>query len=208
MLPFSRISWRLKGLLSLSAAIIVAGVVFGGFRLFGLELPRRPFDLERANLSGQWLPKGNFRGADLSGANLSGADLRRADLSRANLSGANLSGNPFDDPLSPSVDDAAVEYLSGADLSGANLFAADLSGARLIGANLSGAILIGANLSGARLRHADLSGVRLSGANLIGADLSGVKNLIREQLDNACGDKDTKLSDDLRHDLTLNPCPR
>src|SRR5215471_21158882 len=55
MLPFSRISWRLKGLLSLSAAIIVAGVVFGGWRLFGLELPRRPFDLERANLPGQWL---------------------------------------------------------------------------------------------------------------------------------------------------------
>src|SRR5262245_39534447 len=80
MLPFSRISWRLKGLLSLSAAIIVAGVVFVGFRLFGLELPRRPFDLERANLSNHWLPKGNFRGAKLFGANLSGAVLRAANL--------------------------------------------------------------------------------------------------------------------------------
>src|SRR5262249_17941519 len=90
MLPFSRISWPLKGLLSLSAAIIVAGVVFGGFRLFGLELPRRPFDLERANLSGQWLQRENFRGANLSGANLSGADLTGSDLSSADLSRANL----------------------------------------------------------------------------------------------------------------------
>jgi Pentapeptide repeats (8 copies) len=91
MLPFSRISWPLKGVLSLSAAIIVAGVVFGGFRLFGLELPRRPFDLERANLSGQRFQSQDFRGANLSGANLTGAKLSDADLSRADLSHADLS---------------------------------------------------------------------------------------------------------------------
>src|SRR5262249_12789241 len=124
MLPFSRISWPLKGLLSLSAAIIVAGVVFGGFRLFGLELPRRPFDLQRANLSGHWLQGENFRGANLSAANLSGADLRDANLSAANLSGANLSGANLI-----------------ADLSAANLIAANLSGANLSGANLRGANL-------------------------------------------------------------------
>jgi uncharacterized protein YjbI with pentapeptide repeats len=162
MLPFSRISWRLKGLLSLSAAIIVAGVVFGGFRLFGLELPRRPFDLERANLSGHWLQYENFRGANLISANLSGADLSHADLSGANLISANLSG-------------------------------ADLNDANLSGADLNGAILNSANLNG---------------ANLISANLSGAGNLTREQLDKACGDENTKLSDDLKHDLTLNPCQR
>jgi uncharacterized protein YjbI with pentapeptide repeats len=143
MLPFSRISWRLKGLLSLSAAIIVAGVVFGGFRLFGLELPRRPFDLERANLSGHWLQYENFRGANLISANLSGADLNDADLSGANLISANLSG---------------------ADLNDANLRGADLNGAILNSANLNGANLSSANLSGANLNDADLRGADLNGA--------------------------------------------
>jgi Pentapeptide repeats (8 copies) len=117
MLPFSRISWPLKGLLSLSAAIIVAGELFVWFPLFDYELPRRPFDLDRANLSGQRFQSQDFRGAYLSGANLTGADLS-------------------------------------------------------------------------------------------GADLSGAGNLTREQLDRACGDKNTKLSDDLKHDLTLKPCQR
>src|SRR5262249_13167968 len=91
MLPFSRISWRLTGLLSLSAAIIVAGVVFVGFRLFGLELPRRPFDLERANLSSHWLAGEDFRDANLYVANLHDANLFSANLSGAELGGANLS---------------------------------------------------------------------------------------------------------------------
>jgi uncharacterized protein YjbI with pentapeptide repeats len=58
----------------------------GGFRLFGLELPRRPFDLERANLSGHWLQYENFRGANLISANLSGANLSGAgNLTREQL---------------------------------------------------------------------------------------------------------------------------
>ena len=161
MLPFSRISWRLKGLLSLSAAIIVAGVVFGGSRLFGLELPRRPFDLERADLKGHWLQDEDFRDANLKLANLSDADLSYTNLSDA--------------------------YLRGADLSYTNLKLA--------------------NLSNARLYYADLSGADLNLADLSGANLSTARNLTREQLAKACGDKNTKLSDDL-HDLTLNPCQR
>jgi hypothetical protein len=196
MLPFSRISWRLKGLLSLSAAIIVAGIVFVGFRLFG-ELPRRPFNLERANLSGQWLQQENFRGARLYFANLSGADLSGADLSGAWLNHANLSHASL-----------TFATLRGARLYGANLSGADLSRADLSGAGLSGgAKLSGANLSGANLSNADLNLADLSGANLSGADLSGARDLTREQLDKACGDKNPKLSDDL-HDLTLKPCPR
>jgi uncharacterized protein YjbI with pentapeptide repeats len=86
--------------------------------LFGLELPRRPFDLERANLSGHWLQYENFRGANLISANLSGANLTGADLSGAHLYDANLSG---------------------ADLNGAILNSANLNGANLSSANLSGA---------------------------------------------------------------------
>jgi hypothetical protein len=167
MLPFSRLSWRSKGLLSLSAAaIIVVGVI----RDFGPL--HRPFDLYRANLSGQWLVRQDLRKADLSGAN----------LSRANLSGgAKLSG----------------AKLSGANLSGATLSDANLSGADLSGANLSVAILRGAFLSGA-----DLSGAILRGAFLSDANLSGTENLTQTQLDEACGNSNTKLPEG----LTLKPC--
>ena len=79
------------------------------------------------------------------------------DGRRAYLSGANLSGADLRD----------------ADLGGAYLGGADLSGAYLSGANLRYADLGGADLSGANLRYADLSGADLSGANLRYADLSG-----------------------------------
>ena len=77
----------------------------------------------------------------------------------------------------------AAEYLSGADLSGAdlsgaNLRRADLSGANLRRADLSGADLSGANLSDANLSGADLSGANLSGANLSDANLSGSQGLL------------------------------
>lgn len=51
---------------------------------------RRPFDLFRANLSGQSLVKDDLRDADLRLANLSGADLVGANLSDANLLDAKL----------------------------------------------------------------------------------------------------------------------
>ncbi len=55
---------------------------------------------------------------------------------------------------------------SRANLSGAYLSGADLSDANLSGANLSGAYLSGADLSDANLSGAYLSGAYLSGANL------------------------------------------
>jgi len=62
-------------------------------------------------------------------------------------------------------------YLSGADLSGADLSGAYLRGADLRDADLSGAYLRGADLSGADLSGADLRDADLSGADLRGADL-------------------------------------
>ena len=55
----------------------------------------------------------------------------------------------------------------------ADLFRADLSGANLSGANLFRADLFRANLSGADLSRANLSGADLSGADLSRANLSG-----------------------------------
>ena len=55
----------------------VAGASFGP--------PHRPFNLFRANLSGQWLVKEDLRKANVRSANLSGANLSSANLSGANL---------------------------------------------------------------------------------------------------------------------------
>jgi hypothetical protein len=128
-----RSSWRSKGLVSLSAAIIAGGAAFS----FGPL--SRPFRLDRANLSGQWL-----RGNDLSEAYLRNANLTGADLSGANLSGASVQGANLRDAI----------------LDEANLSGADLSSANLRGANLRDANLRGANLRGANLRDAKMGGVR------------------------------------------------
>jgi Pentapeptide repeats (8 copies) len=130
-----------------------------------------------ANLSHAALSDANLSGTDLSGANLSNADLTGARLTKADLSGANLFG----------------ANLSGTDLSGANLGNADLFGARLVKANLSNA-----DLTGARLVKANLSGANLSGANLLGA-----RGLTQTQLDEACGDANTKLPEGF---TPLKPC--
>jgi hypothetical protein len=156
MLPFSKFSWRSRGLLSVTAAIIAGGVMLGGI-WFGFEPLHRRFDLFRANLSGQWLRK-----EDLREANLQVADLSFAQLAGANLRGANL-----------------------------------------VGANLPGALLLRANLSGANLDGALLIGANLSRARLIDADLSGAKDLTQTQLDEACGNANTKLPDGLS---LLKPC--
>ncbi|HVQ71881.1 MAG TPA: pentapeptide repeat-containing protein [Bradyrhizobium sp.] len=183
MLPLKKFSWPLKAFLSTCAAIVVFANVAG----YGLA--RRPFNLFRANLSGQSdaiLSGANLSGANLSRANLSGANLIRANLSDANLSDANLSG----------------ANLGGATLSDATLSVANLTAAYLGYANLSGANLIGANLSGATLSDANLSDATLIGANLRGADLRDVKNLTQGQLDQTCGTEDTKPPEG----LTLKPC--
>ena len=77
MLPLSGLSWRTKGLLSVGAAIIAVLVMIGVGPL------RRPFDLFRADLSGQVLMAENLRGANLGFANLRGAYLNGANLSGA-----------------------------------------------------------------------------------------------------------------------------
>jgi uncharacterized protein YjbI with pentapeptide repeats len=162
MLPFSRFSWRSKGLLSLSAAIVV------GFVMVNFGPLHRPFNLERANLSDQWLPEGDLRRANLTFAKLSGANLYRANLSRANLDRANLSR----------------ANLNSANLRNANLSITDLGSANLEGANLNEANLFGANLNSANLEHADLIVAYLRSANLSNANLDGA-NLNGADLDNA-----------------------
>ena len=196
MLPLRRISWRTRALLSVGAAILVVGVILD----FGP--PRRPFELDRANLSGAWLlgedlpdanlGYANLSGADLDVAKLSGAHLSDADLNHANLVGANLSG-------------AVLNHanLVGANLGGANLSGAHLAGANLSGADLSRAHLNHANLVGANMSGADLLAANLSDADLSVADLWAAKNVDQQQLNDACGTHAK-----LPPDLVLKSCPR
>src|SRR5439155_570222 len=65
--------------------------------------------------------------------------------------------------------------------------------------DLAEANIPGANLSGANLRSANLSV-----AYLIRADLTGAKNVIQTQLNEACGNNETKLSEGLG--LAPKPC--
>ncbi|HEX2741456.1 MAG TPA: pentapeptide repeat-containing protein, partial [Rubrobacter sp.] len=146
--------------------------------------------LSRANLSGANLSGAAFWGAILSGAILSGANLQLANLSRADLSGARL----WEACLSDA--NFAEANLSGADLSGANLQLANLSRADLRGANVSRANLSGTRLSSADLSGADLSSVFLRGERLLKGNFSGA--LTQAQIDEARGDKRTKLPDHLK----------
>jgi hypothetical protein len=144
LLPLSGFSWRSKVLLSVSAATIAGGAMLG----FGPL--HRPFDLYRANLSGQRLPGDDFRDANLTRSNLSGADLELANLSGARLGGV---------------------------VGQANLRGADLTGANLSGAWLNDASRERPGHRGPDLTGADLTGANLSGASLSNVDLSGAKNL-------------------------------
>ena len=72
--------------------------------------------------------------------------------------------------LEPGGVQGARADLSGASLTGADLFRANLSHADLTGADLTCADLFHANLS-----HADLTGASLSGASLFHANLTGAQ---------------------------------
>jgi uncharacterized protein YjbI with pentapeptide repeats len=132
--------------------------------------------VDKAGASGP--PGGGYVSyVDLRGASLQRADLRNAKFRNAKFSNANLR-------------DADLQFgdLSGADLGGANLISADLRDANLIGAAFHGAIIV----------RADLRGARLSGA-----DLSDAHGVTQEQLDEACGDDETRLPEG----LTIRRCP-
>lgn len=131
------------------------------------------------NLQGAQLERANWQGVDLREANLADANLYRADLRWADLYRADLRW---------------------ADLRRAELEGAKLGRAKLGDSDLRGADLREADLRRAELRDADLRRAELDGVKLEGADLRGAK-LTQQQLDEACGDEDTRLSDGLVMEL-------
>jgi uncharacterized protein YjbI with pentapeptide repeats len=142
-------------------------------------------------LVGADLREVDLSNAHLPGINVQGVNLQEADLGRANLRTASLS-EAF-------LREAFLSYadLRGADLRGAFLWSAFLQGADLREADLREADLQGADLQGAFFRGANLQGADLGGALLTESDILGVEPLTQEQLEQASGDKNTKLPEGL-----------
>ena len=144
-------------------------------------------DLERSHMGGVMLRGARLQGVLLEGTALESSDLQGASLDwaraqRVNLCNSNLQSASF----------------KGANLEGANLqecalMQANLEGAGLSLARLSGATLDEANLRDAILRGADLESADLFKTRLEGTDLSDVSGLTQEQINQAVGDKHTKL---------------
>ena len=173
--------------------------------------------LKGANLRRAKLEDANLKWADLSNANLTDADLSDARLTGANLAGANLTG----------------ANLRGAKLKGAILDDANLRRADLTSTSLGGSRLASANLTNARLKDArfeddiawwkysdessagdaerqpvNMLGTILKGADLAGADLSRVLSLTPQQLEDACGDHETRLPKGMLAPEQWQKCPR
>jgi uncharacterized protein YjbI with pentapeptide repeats len=97
--------------------------------------------------------------------------LAGADLTNQCVKGGNLQGADFDSAR------AVLMCMSFADFSGATFRNADLSGA---------------NLAHAKLDDADFSGAVLSITSFRGSDLTRARGLTQGQLDQACGDSETR----------------
>ncbi len=137
--------------------------------------------LSGANLSGVNLSGAILSGADLSGATLSGADLNDATLLKADLSGADLNDATLL-KADLSFAQLSGAKLSGANLIQVTLSNANLSCLNRDG-NKVCTDLSGANLSGAQLFNADLSFAQLSGAQLCFANLRGATGITNKALE-------------------------
>ncbi|MGH6888698.1 MAG: pentapeptide repeat-containing protein [Rhizomicrobium sp.] len=87
--------------------------------------------------------------------------------------------------------------LEGADFDGARMVLMCMSWGDYRGASFRGADLSGANLAHANLDDADLTGARLTIASIRAANLRWAKGLTQPQLDEACGDAQTRLPPNL-----------
>jgi Pentapeptide repeats (9 copies) len=139
------------------------------------DYPR--LDLSHADLGRVYFFDVNARWLFLEGAYLYRANFSKADASKAWLRKACLLEASFNHA---SLNNTGFEW---ADLTGA-----DFSDATLHPANF---------------RYATLTGAKFPGANLSGADLIETKGLTLEQLNDACGDAQTKLPEG----FAIRPCP-
>ena len=104
---------------------------------------------------------------DCPGCNLAGSDLSNTCVKAHDLHGANFDGAT-----------AVLMCMSYANFSNATFRGTDLSAANLAHANLDGA---------------DLTGAKMDITSIKGTDLRQARGLTQKQLDQACGDADTRV---------------
>jgi len=172
--------------------------------------------LQGANLSGAYLWQARLFEAQMQGTILTGARLQKADLGYIEAEGAKFIGARLQDAdfryanlQNAILGEARMERVA---MGGARLQNADLRGSKLTEAyaahaqlqnavlefaSLQGAKLNEANLRGAKLKNAQLDNTNLERARLEGADLHLAHGLTQTQLDQACGDEQTRLPDGL-----------
>jgi uncharacterized protein YjbI with pentapeptide repeats len=134
---------------------------------------------EDCDLSGRILT-----GARMTHSNFSRTDFSNAVLTRADASHSEFSGADF----------------TQADLTRARLIDASCPQARFERARLAQADARGADFTRANFTNADVTRMNLEGADLSGADLRDARGLTQPQLDQACGDRRTRLPRGLRVD--------
>lgn len=123
----------------------------------------------------------DLSGRLMAGARMTNSVFNRADFSNAVLTRADASGSQFE----------------AADFTSADLTLVSLVGARCLRAQFDDATLRHVDARGADLRGADFRGAIVTGASFDGADLSGAdlrqaEGLTQAQLDQACGDGQTR----------------
>ena len=124
------------------------------------------------NCPGCNLFQGDFSYLEVRGLNLSGARLRQANLSLSVMNRTRFTN---------------------ADLRDVDAYGGVFTSARFGGANLTNASFVGTFLEGA-----NFSGANLTGTNFSGAQMQGATGLTQRQLDQACGDAETRLPGSLR----------
>jgi hypothetical protein len=140
-------------------------------------------ELER----GQGISRPDLRRAPLAGLEFIHQDFHEVDLEEADLSGAVLTSANFTDA------DLSEANLAGAKMMGSNLEEADMQFSDLSRTYLWFAKFNRADLSGAILVEATMLGAEINKAIIDGADLTDSSNLDQVDLDQALGNRYTKL---------------
>jgi hypothetical protein len=129
----------------------------------------------------------DLSGRILAGARMTHSNFSRSDFSNAVLARADASHSEFE----------GADFTQ-ADLTRTRLIDASCPRARFERATLENADARGADFTRASFAHADVSRMNLENANLSGADLRNARGLTQMQLDQACGDRRTRLPRGMR----------
>ncbi len=183
--------------------------------------------LQGANFAGSDFSHSNLAGANFSHANLDHTSFYKAYLmgvkgDKVNMNKAVLRGSTLSDVHLVSSNFVLAD-LHKADLTGGNFTGSNFTKARLKSADAMSAIFVNVNFTKAKLDHGDFTGSDFSGAkfintnfgdavvtdaNFTGANLSGAEmveliGLTQDQLDVACGSKETRLPEG----MSMRICP-